>query len=174
MDICVLVLDKNLNETGHIRITNIGSPKIDVCKSSPTLEGNGHVTPDSRVEFCDGKECSARRIEDRLITLHPDLEREVNDLLRHSHLEIIHGPSREKLFDALRLRHECRRVRFTVNGPGKQPRELYVVVNSIRAEDTAGNWWMLDLNDEEDLSPSKNRIEARFNTTQRKGWMQYL
>lgn len=66
--------------------------------------------------------------------------------------QIIDGPSREELFDALRLRNEHRKVTFTVlqrGSNGGNPRtsgryiRLLAVINEITAEDGSGHSWCL-------------------------------
>jgi hypothetical protein len=54
------------------------------------------------------------------------------------------GPSREDLFDALRLFNEHRRVEFTLGSPmpGRHtPYTLLAQVNSVQAEDGSGHSW---------------------------------
>mgnify|MGYP001353434555 FL=1 len=91
--------------------------------------------------------------------------------------QITAGPSREELFDALRLRHESRTVTMTVENtvrtagdPHKSlmmklPRTFQVTVDSIGVEDGSGNNWLLT------LSNKDGRFEGYFNTTRREGWL---
>lgn len=58
--------------------------------------------------------------------------------------EIVAGPSREDLFDALRLRHEKREVTFTVK-MGSEEVPLRGMINSISIEDGSGNCWLFIL-----------------------------
>jgi len=63
--------------------------------------------------------------------------------------EIEHGPSREKLFDALRLHHEGRTEPFTLPSnamrylPGKVKDIKRCKVLGVEAEDGSGNSWLL-------------------------------
>jgi hypothetical protein len=96
--------------------------------------------------------------------------------------QITAGPSREELFDALRLRHEGRTVTVTVDNtvrtagdPRKSltmklPLTLEVGVDSIGIEDGSGNSWLLGVYDKDGKLGSK-RLEGYFNTTRREGWI---
>lgn len=93
--------------------------------------------------------------------------------------QIIAGPSREELFDALRLRHEGRNVTVTledrVRTAGnpqkslsmKRPITLRLYVDSIGVEDgiQCGNNWMLTLSNKDGC------FKGYFNTTSREGWL---
>lgn len=66
---------------------------------------------------------------------------------------IVAGPSREELFDALRLRHEGKKVEITVIHP-PHPAEVMqsqmtitAMVDMIKAEDGTGDKWLLELSD---------------------------
>jgi|APSaa5957512576_1039674.scaffolds.fasta_scaffold28443_1 hypothetical protein len=99
-------------------------------------------------------------------------------MTNHTQDPIIAGPSREQLFDALRLRHEGRTITITiersfvtVSPPGKGLRgknaiTLNPVVDSISIEDGSGNNWLLKLR-----STDSECLEAYFNTATRKGWI---
>lgn len=96
--------------------------------------------------------------------------------------QIVGGPSREELFDALRLRHEGRTVTLTVDnsveavgGPReslttKHPLILRVTVESIGVEDGSGNSWLLTLVDS-DRKLGSGYVWGYFNTTRREGWL---
>ena len=59
---------------------------------------------------------------------------------------IIDGPSREELFDALRLCAERRTPAFTLTRPGlSQPIRVYVYVAGIEPESGDGHSWILKL-----------------------------
>jgi hypothetical protein len=73
---------------------------------------------------------------------------------RSQQCRVVAGPSREELFDALRLRHEDRRLHFTLGSDGRElglnqrlsidkDRRIVVLVNSIGIEDGSGNRWLL-------------------------------
>ena len=91
---------------------------------------------------------------------------------------IVAGPSREELFDALRLRHENRTVRITVESrtrtagdPQKSldmnyKRTLVVSVDSVGIEDGSGNRWLLTLTDDDGIS-----YDGYFDTERRQGWL---
>jgi hypothetical protein len=62
-------------------------------------------------------------------------------------LDVTNGPSREELFDALRLRHERRTVTFVVQtGPGVRS-VVRARVNAIANEDCSGKNWLVKLYD---------------------------
>jgi len=87
---------------------------------------------------------------------------------------IVAGPSREELFDALRLRHEDRTVRVTVEyrtrtagDPQKSlamdyKRILEVSIDSIEFGNLKGHTWVLTLTDDDGLS-----YDAYFDTERR-------
>ena len=96
--------------------------------------------------------------------------------------DIVAGPSREELFDALRLGNKGRMVSFTIN-PAHVPRigkygqkfeiqsmTFEVSIESIGIEDGSGQSWVLKLYDQFSNLGS-NYLEAYFHTTRRKGWM---
>ncbi len=59
-------------------------------------------------------------------------------------IEITNGPSREELFDGLRLFAEKRLIPFCVKMNEKE-RFLAVIINSIQVEDGSGQSWNLTL-----------------------------
>ncbi len=91
------------------------------------------------------------------------------------------GPSREVLFDALRLFNEQRRVEFTVLGPDPfnrpglrgTPYTLVTQVNGIQAEDGSGQNWILTvyfLGVPKQLQPTHlGPYTVYFNDQRRKG-----
>jgi hypothetical protein len=97
---------------------------------------------------------------------------------------IVMGPSREELFDALRLRHEGREVTITASKgyglPASPPKKgisaLAVLtldnltVDSIGIEDGSGDNWILRLRDPNNKTGSKY-LEGYFNTVKRTGWV---
>ncbi len=82
--------------------------------------------------------------------------------------KITDGPSREELFDALRLRQEHREVTLTWF-EGSNSRSASFVVNGIGAEDGSGDNWFLTLSSVE-YNPGQT-IGGYFNTKVRKGWL---
>ena len=91
--------------------------------------------------------------------------------------EIVAGPSREELFDALRLRHEGRKVSFTMTPRPQRlgsriemEKTFNVFVNGIKVNDIRGKNWLLDL-----CNPNGNLgsqyLRGYFNTMRRKGWV---
>jgi hypothetical protein len=94
-------------------------------------------------------------------------------------IAIISGPSREELFDALRLRHEDRQVCFTIESPNSKicTKEIFnVKVDGIAIEDGSGNNWLLSLSNPRDCHKAPKittamppKFEVYFNTTRRKG-----
>jgi hypothetical protein len=96
--------------------------------------------------------------------------------------KITKGPSREELFDALRLRHEGRALQMTVgqdvivrtaDGPRRSltttlPLILKVRVDSIGVEDGSGSRWMLSLFDK-DIKLGSEHLVAYYDTTLRAG-----
>lgn len=81
--------------------------------------------------------------------------------------QIIDGPSREELFDALRLRNEHRKVTFTVLQRGNQGNpsisgrqiRLLAAINEITAEDGSGHSWCLKVRIE--ASPEDGSVMSR-------------
>ena len=100
-----------------------------------------------------------------------------------SQRELVAGPSREELFDALRLRHEGRKVTFTLapqNITGRTLAEgrkfvpgnlaFHVQVNEVGIEDGSGNNWLFKLYDEHAVLGTMY-LEGYINITTRKGWV---
>ena len=80
---------------------------------------------------------------------------------------IIAGPSREELFDALRLRHEGRTVTFTLKGPYSDSprREVSVFIDAIGVEDGSGNRFLVEIFHK----GSFQRFKGYFDITHRRG-----
>lgn len=68
-------------------------------------------------------------------------------------IAITNGPSREELFDGLRLLSEERSVKFIIENNGREMRPA-VLIRSIEAEDDSGQSWNIK------LSIDKNFIET--------------
>ena len=87
--------------------------------------------------------------------------------------EIIGGPSREELFDAIRLQERGLEVTFFVCIPPNGPQPMKTKVFGIVAKEKDGESWFI----EHDLLPSvfKRSSKSRilFNTRTRKGAMFY-
>jgi hypothetical protein len=96
---------------------------------------------------------------------------------------IVAGPSREELFDALRLRHEGRRVTFTLAPSHITGRTLAegrkfvpgnmvfsVQVNELGIEDGSGNRWLFRLYDRYGVLGSCE-LQGYMDTTRRGGWL---
>lgn len=93
--------------------------------------------------------------------------------------EVTGGPSREELFDALRLRHEYRPVLFCIFVAAHQrtrslSSDFYntnLQINGIAVEDGSGHKWLIELFD-----PTKTfgstKLHGYFNTSSRKGWVE--
>lgn len=60
-------------------------------------------------------------------------------------IEISNGPSREELFDGLRLFSEKRQVGFLIIDNGRQM-TLPTIMQSIQAEDGSGQSWNISIN----------------------------
>ncbi len=91
-------------------------------------------------------------------------------------LDITDGPSREELFDALRLRHEGRTVTFMVRpkpsvGGVSKAQSFRARVNAISNEDNAGKNWLVKLYDHT-ATLRTHYLEVFFNTRSREGWIQ--
>lgn len=98
--------------------------------------------------------------------------------------ELVAGPSREELFDALRLRHEGRKVTFTVAPQNITGRILaderkfvpgnlafHVQVNQLTTwNDETGNQWQFKLYDEHAVLGTMH-LEGCINVTTRKGYV---
>lgn len=100
--------------------------------------------------------------------------------------QIVAGPSREELFDSLRLStcHEGRKVTITVAPTHLTGRNLaggrkfvpgnlmfYAVVAMLRPEDGSGNNWLFELSDEHQ-SLGSYKLRGYINTTTRHGWVE--
>lgn len=83
---------------------------------------------------------------------------------------IVSGPSREELFDGLRLRHEGRKIFFlaaTTSGNF----EINCILNSISIECGSGNCWLLKLRNPESRLRGCDRLEMFYNSSTRSGWV---
>jgi hypothetical protein len=61
-------------------------------------------------------------------------------------IQIANGPSREELFDGLRLFTEKREVTFLIDNNGGKQSSLPFIMQSIQAEDGSGNCWNIQMN----------------------------
>ena len=91
-------------------------------------------------------------------------------MAKRSNYAIIAGPSREEIFDALRLRHEQRKVEFTLEVPRNQELILKGHVNSIDFFDITGNHWFFTLYDP-DNSLGYKYIKGYIDITLHSGWV---
>jgi len=96
---------------------------------------------------------------------------------RRLYVKITDGPSRETLFDGLRLRHEGRRVTFTL-GPDLSVKlvdlsglgQIQFAINAIGIEDGSGKSWRLSLQTTKKLKVlGSNKLVACYNTRTREG-----
>lgn len=89
--------------------------------------------------------------------------------------EIIAGPSREDLFDGLRLRHESRLVLFSIlsghHSNALYNKSLQLQVNGIAVEDGSGHKWLIELHDPTKTFGS-SKLHGYFDTNTRKGWVE--
>lgn len=85
--------------------------------------------------------------------------------------QVYAGPSREDLFDALRLAHEGRQVTFMVRDDYGHPVNLKCGISMLELEDGSGKRFLLKLS-----TKINNRIvqskSAYFDTETRKGWLE--
>lgn len=91
--------------------------------------------------------------------------------------EIVKGPSREELFDALRLRHEGRKVQITLkNDQGDEfgfRAKFYV--NGIGIESGNGYEWKISLYHLNKLVIDVDEpadYQGHYNSKTRKGWLE--
>jgi hypothetical protein len=107
------------------------------------------------------------------------LQKEVVMTADTQQYQILEGPSREELFFALWLRHEGRRVSFTVIRslpPGLEVDEtatselVKVLVNGVHIEDGRGNSWIIRVYPSTDLLGGR-LLKGCYNTRSRKGWL---
>lgn len=93
--------------------------------------------------------------------------------------KITAGPSREQLFDALRLRHEGRTVEFTIEIEPDGPEiagsyfQFAAQVNNLGVEDGSGNRWLFELQNK-DLFLKCQKLAGYIDTTRRTGWLKAL
>ena len=102
--------------------------------------------------------------------------------MTNTKMELVGGPSREELFDALRLGHEGRKTYFTI-APRKDlpdnprfrvgPLKISVRVTGVSEEDGSGNNWLFKLYDEHSQFGT-NSLHGYINTTTRQGWVARL
>lgn len=93
--------------------------------------------------------------------------------------QLIAGPSREELFDSLRLQDERRKVTFTSQyNDGmerEEPRKVQVCVKGIHVNPEVGpeESWLLHLMEIQSGSFGSliSNYEATFDTKTRKGWI---
>lgn len=90
-------------------------------------------------------------------------------------ISILSGPSREELFDALRLRSENRRVVFKIllqkGASDSAELMLQAIVNGILAESGSGKSWLLRLCDT-DRTFGRSELSAYFETTSCTGYIE--
>ena len=86
-------------------------------------------------------------------------------------IQIYAGPSREDLFDALRLANEGRQVSFMVRDDFGHPVNLKCHISMIELEDGSGKRFLLKLSTkiENRITDSKS---VYFDTETRKGWLE--
>lgn len=79
-------------------------------------------------------------------------------------VKIVSGPSREEMFDSLRLFKERRRVEFVLDDSRNSQFSTFCSIVSIQAEDGSGQSWNLDGYAEDGL-----RFQAYYRTDKRTG-----
>lgn len=90
------------------------------------------------------------------------------------------GPSRELLFDALRLRHEGKTVEITIEVEPENPQrraqyfQFEAQVNMLGIEDGSGNHWFFTLESPPGLFYKCGRVEGYIDTTRRTGWLKAI
>ncbi|MCX6788393.1 MAG: hypothetical protein NTZ36_00725 [Candidatus Jorgensenbacteria bacterium] len=84
-------------------------------------------------------------------------------------ISISSGPSREELFDALRLRHEHRPILVKVHPLDQKPMDIKFIVNGIAVEDGGGQNWLIEL-----LNVQTHQIvRGYYNSRTRAGWLDF-
>lgn len=111
---------------------------------------------------------------------HREILKKKGSRMTTSTVQITHGPSREELFDALRLFDEFRKVEFTlessvrVSGTRKVPEiKCEAQIMSLAAEDGSGNNWIFTARFRK-VDGSYSSREGFFNTRDRKGFLRPL
>lgn len=86
--------------------------------------------------------------------------------------DIVNGPSREQLFDALRLIAEKRTVMVTWIRPDREREITNIVLNSLQAENGDGQSWNAT---GYDVDPGEGDMNLTFyiDTKSRTGWIQF-
>jgi hypothetical protein len=87
---------------------------------------------------------------------------------RGTNFRITAGPSREEIFDALRLHGEVRKVTFTIQGALRL--EALVHAISIGDPSETDREWQIELYEAE-LTFGVKRLKCFYNTTRREGWL---
>lgn len=77
--------------------------------------------------------------------------------------DVTNGPSREELFDALRLRHEGRKAIFTYKSGLLTVRKEFTI-DMIQGEDGSGNSWNLLVR-----NPHLGRVKMYYHSHKRTG-----
>ena len=86
--------------------------------------------------------------------------------------QVVSGPSREGLFDALRLFTEDRTIEITYLGKCQEAIKLPVHVSAIEAEDGSG--WSWNCKGWYGSGELDGNVEFYCNTNTRKGWIKFL
>lgn len=84
-------------------------------------------------------------------------------------MQIVGGPSREALFDGLRLRHEGRTVEFRAQHEDGDERAYSFFIDMIEVEDGSGESWNLHLFYPVNKRGVSRRWSAYYNTARRAG-----
>jgi len=89
--------------------------------------------------------------------------------------QVLEGPSRETLFDALRLRHEGKKVFFTLRPVATDGIPTWKVthgfhINSISVFENDGDRWLIKLFDRK-ASLAAKYLCGYYNSSARTGWM---
>lgn len=183
-DFCLLGGNGSGPET-HIRVTKV---HLNGPADSDGQVLLGNTTSETSVSDCDGKSCDSIRVIDRVMILSEDLASSVTTLIQvwreaqreNSRRWVQSGPSREQLFDSLRLSDEDRKVIFLLrpnvsdleNWCGlntNMPIEMSVHVLSIKSLSKSGCDWSIALYDSQNLFGMAYLV-GTYNSTSRRGW----
>ena len=89
--------------------------------------------------------------------------------------EIVSGPSREEMFDSLRLFKKKMPVEISYRGENNRVEKIKVQINQIAAEDGSGDSWICrGYNSEAIATCNHSYIEFHFHTQTRKGWIKFI
>ena len=184
-DFCVLDGDGSGFET-HIRVTNIVISGTGDSTGQVLL---GHTTTETKVSECDRRSCNSLLVQERVMILSIELAESVRILIQNwrrmqgqsLRRAVLDGPSREELFDSLRLSKEDRTVKFLLHLKEEDFAnfshtdddlrvQVTVHVRGIESARKTECDWNIVLHVSDGVL-SKPYLVGTYNSTSRRGWL---